>query len=434
MADRDDVLRAVDDCAGELVPWLAELVRCPSVGGTAEENDVQAWLAPQLAALGLDVDHWLLPLAELRARADFPGVEVERAESWGLVGRLAGSGLAGSAPAGSGATGQSPRSLMFNAHVDVVPAGSLDTWAGGRAYSGEIVGDVLHGRGACDMKAGLAAAYWAVVALVRAGARLRGDLLLAFVQGEEDGGLGTFGLLERGWRADACVIPEPTSLDLVPANAGALTFRLRVPGHATHASRRLEGVSAIEKFWPIWSALQALEADRNADTDPMLARWALPYPLSIGQISSGSWASSVPDLLVAEGRLGVALDEPVEQARRALEQAVDIACQQDSWLRDNPVLVDWWGGQFASGRLAPGSDLVQRVAAAHHAAGGGPQQTWAAPYGSDLRLMNGLGGVPTLHYGPGDTALAHAPNESVPLGEVLTATRTLALLALDVCG
>jgi acetylornithine deacetylase len=441
MADRDDVLRVVDDCAGELVPWLAELVRCPSVGGTPEENDVQAWLAPQLASLGLDVDHWQLPLAELTAHADFPGVEVERADSWGLVGRLAGTGAAGSSDDGSkpapdraGPRELPARSLMFNAHVDVVPAGSLDTWTGGRPYSGEIVGDVLHGRGACDMKAGLAAAYWAVVALVRARVRLRGDLLLACVQGEEDGGLGTFGLLERGWRADACVIPEPTSLDLVPATAGALTFRLRVPGHATHASRRLEGVSAIEKFWPIWSALQALEADRNVDADPMLARWALPYALSIGQVSSGSWASSVPDLLVAEGRLGVALDEPVEQARQALEQAVSVACQQDSWLRDNPVLVDWWGGQLASGRLAPGSDLVQRVAAAHHAAGGAPQQTWAAPYGSDLRLMNGLGGVPTLHYGPGDTALAHAPNESVPLGEVLTASRTLALLALDVCG
>jgi acetylornithine deacetylase len=420
------VLAAVDDCTRELVPWLAELVRCPSVGGTPEENDVQAWLAPQLAGLGLDVDHWQLPLAELSGRADFPGVEVDRTESWGLVGRLAGSDpAAGSAPA---------RSLMLNAHVDVVPPGDLDSWFGGRPFSGEIVGDVLHGRGACDMKAGLAASYWTVVALVRAGVRLRGDLLLAFVQGEEDGGLGTFGLLDRGWRADACVIPEPTSLDLVPANAGAVTFRLRVPGLATHASRRLEGVSAIEKFWPIWSALHDLEQARNVDADPLVARWTLPYPLSIGQISGGSWASSVPDLLVAEGRLGVALDEPVEDARRALEVAVEQACRRDVWLRDHAVAVEWWGGQFASGRLAEGSDLADRVAAAHRAAGGGPQDTWGAPYGSDLRLMNGLGGVPTLHYGPGDAALAHAPNESVPISEVITATRTLALLALDVCG
>ena len=164
-----------------------------------------------------------------------------------------------------------------------------------------------------------------------------------------------------------------------------------------------------------------------------MGRWALPYPLSIGQVSSGSWASSVPDLLVADGRLGVALDEPVEQARAALEQAVAAACGADPWLRDHPIEVEWWGGQFASGRLVPGSDLAERVASAHRAAGGGRQETWGAPYGSDLRLMNGLGGVPTVHYGPGDAALAHAPNESVPIPEVLTATRALALLALDIC-
>ncbi len=420
MADRDALLAAVDDSADDLVAWLAELVRLPSMGGTPEENDAQAWLAPQLAELGLEVDHWALPLAELGARADFPGVEVDRTQAWGVVGRMPGSG--------------GGRSLMLNAHIDVVPPGEPDTWHGGLPFDGLVTGDTLHGRGACDMKAGLAAAYWALVALRRTGVSLRGDLLLASVQGEEDGGLGTYALLDRGWRADACVIPEPTGLDLVPANAGALTFRLRVPGRATHASRRLEGVSAIEKFWPVWTALQELEHQRNAGSDPLLARWALPYPLSIGEVRSGTWASSVPDLLVAEGRLGVALGEPVDQARAALEQAVAAACERDAWLTDHPVEVEWWGGQFAPGRLLPGSDLAARVTDAHRAAGGGPQQTWAAPYGSDLRLMNHLGGVPTLHYGPGDAALAHAPDESVPIPEVLTATRALALLALDVCG
>ena len=96
------------------------------------------------------------------------------------------------------------------------------------------------------MKAGLIAAHCAVQAVRRSGVRLRGDLLVASVQGEEDGGLGTYATLRRGWTAHACVIPEPTDLALVPANSGALTFRLRVHGHATHAARRTEGVSAIE--------------------------------------------------------------------------------------------------------------------------------------------------------------------------------------------
>jgi acetylornithine deacetylase len=417
------VLAQVDAGLGDAVALLTELVATPSIGGTDPEHEIQARLARDLHAVGLDVDHWRLPLDDLLARPDFPGVEVDRREAWGLVGRLAGDG------SGEG------RSLLLNGHVDVVPIGDPGAWSRPDAFSGRVSGDTLSGRGACDMKGGLVAALLAVQAVRRSGVRLRGDLLLACVPGEEDGGLGTYGMLDRGWRADACVVPEPTGLDLVTANAGALTFRLRVPGRATHASRRTEGVSAVEKFLPVWAALQRLEGRRNRDVDPAMARWPLAYPLSVGRISAGDWASSVPDLLLAEGRLGVALDEPVEHARAALEDAVAEACAADPWLGTHPVGVEWWGGQFASGRLPTGSDLADRVAAAHAGVtGGGVPGRWGAPYGSDLRLLTGLGGIPTLHYGPGDAVLAHAPDESVPISEVATAARTLALLALDICG
>jgi acetylornithine deacetylase len=240
-------------------------------------------------------------------------------------------------------------------------------------------------------------------------------------------------MLARGWRADACLVPEPTGLDLVPANAGALTFRLTVPGLATHASRRTEGVSALEKLLPVLAALDRLEEARNAQVDPLMSRWPIAYPISIGKVQAGDWASTVPDLLVAEGRYGVALDEPVEVARAALEEAVAQASNADPWLREHPVQVTWWGGQFASGRLPADSDLVEEMARAHRAAGGGRQGTWGGPYGSDLRLLNGAG-IPTLHYGPGDSKLAHAADERVPVADVALATRALALLALDVCG
>jgi acetylornithine deacetylase len=414
------VLAEVDGAAEAAEQRLAQLVRVPSVGGTDPEHEIQAVLAAGLAELGLETDHWRLPLPELLADPDFPGVEVERDEAWGLVGRLAGRG---DGPA-----------LLLNGHVDVVPVGDPAAWSTPDPFSGRVVDGELHGRGACDMKAGLVSALAAVAAVRRAGAPLRGDLLLACVPGEEDGGLGTFATLRRGWTADACVVPEPTGLQLVTANAGALTFRLRVPGLATHASRRTEGVSAVEKLVPLLAALQRLEAARNADVDPLMARWPLAYPLSIGRVHAGDWPSSVPDLLVAEGRLGVALDEPVEAARAALEAAVAEASAADPWLRRHPATVEWWGGQFASGRLAAGSDLGERVGAAHAvASGAGTPERWGAPYGSDLRLLAGAG-IPTLHYGPGDAVLAHAPDERVPLADVHTAARTLALVALDVCG
>jgi acetylornithine deacetylase len=413
------VLDAVDADDDAMVGLLAELVRVPSVSGSEAENHLQARLATLLQAEGLEVDHWRIPLAETLAAPGFPGCEVPRAEAWGLVGRLAGQS-------------QGP-SLLLNAHVDVVPPGDPGAWTAD-PFGGQVEGGTLYGRGACDMKGGLVAALAAVRALRRARVPLGGDVLVACVQGEEDGGLGTFAMLRRGWRADACVIPEPTGLDLVPATAGALTFRLRVPGRAAHAARRTAGVSAVEKLWPVFRALRALEQERNAEVDPLMRRWEVAYPIEVGVVRGGDWASSVPDLVVAEGRLGVALDEPAGAAREALEAAVAEACRSDPWLAGHPVGVEWWGGQFASGRTPAASPLVAAVRRAHAAVSDRAQDTWGAPYGSDLRLMTGLGGVPTVHYGPGDAGLAHGPDESVPLEEVRTAARALAVLALDLCG
>ena len=417
------VLDEVDAYADSMLGILRQLVEIPSISGTDAENEAIAAVARIYADHGLDVDHWRIPLDEITARPDFPGAEVDRHEAWGLVGRLTGRRSGG---------GDAP-ALMFNGHVDVVPPGDRRQWSTD-PFEAHVAGGRLFGRGSCDMKAGLVAALWATEGIRRSGVLLKGDLLLAAVLGEEDGGLGTYSTLARGWTADACVIPEPTGLDLVPANAGALTFRLLVPGKAAHASRRTEGVSSIAKFLPLFDALEGLEARRNRDPHPMAARWDIAYPLSIGTVHAGDWASSVPDVLIAEGRIGVAIDEPVEHARAELEHAVRVACDADPWLRDHPATIEWWGGQFASGRLSDDSDLLDRVRRAHAAVGGNAQEAWLAPFGSDLRLMTGIGGVPTLQYGPGDVALAHAANESVALDEVRTAARALAVLAVEMCG
>lgn len=419
---RDRVLGYLDEHRSEIVADLVELVRIPSISGTDEENEIQHVLAGRLTELGLEVDSWPIPLAETLAAEDFPGVEVERGEGWGTVGRRAGRGD------GAG------RSLMLNAHVDVVPPGDLGTWGEAGPFGAAIRGGDVHGRGTCDMKAGLVASLWVVRACTDLGVPLVGDLLLGTVIGEEDGGLGTYALLRRGWRADACVIPEPTSLDLAPGTSGALTFRLTVTGLAAHASRRLSGVSAIEKFVPVFAALRRLEARRNEVKHPLLSGWELPLPIELGMVRSGEWASSVPDVLTADGRLGVAIGEDPADARRALTEAVARACDDDPWLRTHPVAVEWWGGQFAPGLTDADADILRVVRDAHRAVSDRPQATWGTPYGSDLRLMTNLGGIPTVHYGPGDAALAHGPYESVPVDELLTATRALALVTLEQCG
>ncbi len=411
------VLAAVDEA--ELLRMLVELVQVPSVTGSAAESELQHRLARQLAELGLEVDLWSMDLAELRSMADFPGMEADRVEGWGLV-----------AWTEDGEEDQPP-ALILQGHVDVVPPGDLRRWTTD-PFRAHVSGQALQARGACDMKAGVAAMLGAVKALRRAGVRLRRRLALHLVVGEEDGGLGAFATLCRGHRGQACLIPEPTSETLITAAAGALTFRLRVSGRATHGSSSYAGASAVDAYLPLHLALSSLEARRNRDVDPLMREYPVAYTISVGRLQAGDWASSVPDLLLAEGRLGVALDENPAHARRELELTLREACRADPWLRTHPVEVEWWGGQFESGRLPPGHWLEGLVAKAVQDLYGAPPRTRGAPYGSDLRLYAAQG-IATLHLGPGDVRLAHGPNEEVPLLEMVRVCRALTLTVLRCC-
>lgn len=161
------------------------------------------------------------------------------------------------------------------------------------------------GRGACDMLGGVAAVLAAVRALRAAGVTLHRPLAVHLVSGEEDGGVGAFATLGAGHRGAACVIAEPTGGAVIPANAGSLTFRLEIPGRAAHGSTRTLGESAVDHLEPVLVALRALEARRNAGFGGLFAHLDLAAPLSVGVLRAGDWASTVPDLLVAEGRYGV---------------------------------------------------------------------------------------------------------------------------------
>jgi acetylornithine deacetylase len=410
------VLGYLDEDA--LVETLAELVRVPSVAGSDAEIDVQDLCAERLREYGAVVDRWDIDLDELAEDPWFPGTEAERDKAVGVVGTI---------------SGEDTPALVLQGHLDVVPPGDPETWQGSDPFSAEIRGRAVYGRGACDMKAGVAANLAVVRTLQAAGIRLEQPLGVHCVVGEEDGGLGAFATLRRGHRADAAVITEPTGGRIVTATAGALTFRLEVAGRSAHGSMRREGVSAVEAFLPIYEALSRLEAERNTEPDPLFDS-DLPYALSVGMVNSGDWASNVPDKLVAEGRLGVQLDEDPRQARLAFEDAVTEASIKDPWLRENRPIVTWPGGQFASGRIDPEHPLVDEVITSVVHTGGPRPSLGAEVYGSDLRLYAGIGGIPTLHYGPGDIRFAHGPMEQVDLDEVLQVTRALIVLTLRRCG
>ena len=410
-------LDAVDSDA--IVSDLLELLAVPSVGGADAEADIQQVLSKRLDRLGMDVDLWQLDLPTLSATPGFPGVEVDRTEAWGLVGTRSG---ASERPA-----------LVLQGHVDVVPAGDRAKWRSD-PFDPSVVGGRVHGRGACDMKAGVVANLAAMSAIARSGVRLRDGVALHLVVGEEDGGLGAFGTLARGHSGDACIITEPTSGTLITAAAGALTFTLEVEGRATHASTPYAGASAIDAYLAIHWALAELQAERNAVVEPLMREYPVPYPLVIGRLRAGDWSSSVPDLLVADGRLGLRIEEDPAAARRQLEAKVAEVSAQDPFLRDHPPVVRWSGGQFAGGHLPAVHPLRELVQDAHgDVTGEPPLRERGAPYGSDLRLY-AAGGIPTLHYGPGDVRLAHGPDESVEVDEIVRVAETLVLATLRSCG
>ena len=418
------VLDAID--AVWLLSRISDLIEQRSLSG--HESAAQGKVAERLRRLGMEVDEWAIDLDEVRRHPAY-SEEVVRAEAVGVVGALGD---------GDGPT------LIFNGHIDVVPPGDEALWSCS-PWRATVSGGRLCGRGAADMKGGLGCALAAVKALQDAGARLRGRLLVQSVVGEEDGGVGTLAAILRGHTGDGAVVMEPTSLAVLPVQAGALSFRVTVPGLAAHGCVRDEGVSAIEKFHVVHSALLELERRRNdAVGHPLLAGPRLPIPLSIGRVRAGEWASSVPESLVCEGRYGVAPGEELATARADFEAAVAAAAQADPWLREHPPLVDWFGGQFEPAEVPADHPLIATLNGAYGAsgagaalpggAGGDPVRIGAATYGSDARLLTNHGATPAVLFGPGDVRASHRPDESVAVTELVAAARVLALTALRFCG
>jgi acetylornithine deacetylase len=411
------VLDAID--MDGLLAFLCELVAIPSLDGSPEELAIQRRVAGWMQQYGLETDVWELNFDTLCQHPQFSW-EVERASGLGVVG-MVGEDRGG-------------RSLIFNGHVDVVPAGDPANWRY-PPWRGTITEGRVYGRGALDMKGGLCCALFAARAIYDAGVQLNGRLLIQSVIGEEDGGCGTLAAVLRGHRADGAVVVEPTELRVAPAQAGAHNFRLTVPGLSAHGCVREEGVSAIEKFIPLHQALLELERARNtAHVGPLFARYRLPYPLCIGKVAAGNWASSVAESLVAEGRYGLAVGEDIAAARSQLEAAVARATQADPWLREHPPVVEWWGGRFDPAGIPADHPIVSTVVTAFGDITGTPAILEGMTYGADMRLLVNAGQVPTVLFGPGDVRQAHRPDEFVPVADLESVTRTLALTALRFCG
>jgi acetylornithine deacetylase len=398
---------------------LEALVRTPSITGSEE---AVAEVAGRLAGeTGATVETHSPDPAAIADDPDFPGAEMERRALPIVAARLG-------RPGG--------RRLILQGHLDVVPPGDPATWTVD-PWGAQVRDGTLYGRGACDMKGGVAAILGALRAMAATGRadRLDGEVIGLFVPSEEDGGQGMLAAIREGFVADAAIVAEPTELDVVIAHAGAITFRLTVPGRAAHASKRREGVSALDKLQVLVRALEADETARNAaERHPLMTPLGLPYPTIIGKVSGGDWASTVLDRVVAEGRYGVRLGQTWRDAEADLRACIGEACAADPFLRDHAVGLEITGGRFSSAEVPADHPLPVGVADVAEQVTGRRPLLVGEPYGADMRLLVNEGRTPTVIFGPGRVDVAHAADEHVPLDQVFTCAQVLAAWALRELG
>ncbi|MEE6451234.1 peptidase [Gottfriedia acidiceleris] len=400
------------------IDLLKQLVMENSVSGN--ESKAQAIVLEKLRELDLDLDVWEPDLKEMKEHPYFISTRDSFTGSPNIVATLKGT---------SGG-----KSMILNGHIDVVPEGNIQQWTY-PPYSATVVDNKLYGRGATDMKGGNVALILAIEAIKRSGITLKGNVYFQSVIEEESGGAGTLATILRGYTADGVIIPEPTNMKFFIKQQGSMWFRLKVKGKVAHGGTRYEGVSAIEKSVLIIQQIQKLEQLRNQRiADPLYDGVPIPIPINIGTINGGTWPSSVSDLVTLEGRFGVAPNEKLEDAKIEFENWIDHIKNLDDWFVENPVEVEWFGARWVPGTVEADSELVKTLQRNYLETMKQNPVVEAAPWGTDGGLFTQILNIPMIVFGPGETKVAHYPDEFIDLDQMFLAAEIIACTLIDWCG
>jgi acetylornithine deacetylase len=414
------ILDAVAHGFEDQIAFTEALIRFPSRRG--REKAAQAFLADALASRGYRVDSFAIDVARIRDHPGFSPVTVDYADAVNVV--------ATHEP--RAATG---RSLILNGHMDVVPEGPLDMWTVSPPYEPKRVGDWLYGRGAGDMKAGIAANLFALDALRRLGCQPAARVHLQSVVEEECTGNGALACLVEGYTADAAIIPEPEDEKLVRANTGVLWFEVYVSGHPVHVRDAGSGANAIEASFRVIESLKRMTEDWNAEKTRYRHFEDLDHPINfnVGRIEGGDWASSVPAWCRLSCRIAIYPGDDPKQRAAQIEAHLARELAGDPFLGNRlPTIA--YGGFFAKGYvLEEGSDAEAALAAAHRRATGAELESFVSPSYLDARVFVIYAGMPCLVYGP-VTRNIHGFDECVSLSSIRRVTGAIALFVADWCG
>ena len=323
--------------------------------------------------------------------------------------------------------GKSKRSILFNGHIDHMPAENEDNWCI-PPLSPAVIDNRITGLGVADMKAGLMASVMATALLKDAGISLPVTVKYASVCDEEGGGHGSLCAAMSGVKADAVVVCEPTNYELIVAHMGWVFFQVEIEGIAVHSGLKLAGVNAIEKAGKLMNAINELEH-----------RWLLEYkhPLlppsssNVGVIYGGEAGSTIPDYCCFKTCVHylpnlMSHEQVVEEYTGAILRC----CEGDEWLKDHKPKISVYqtGNPF---EMELGHPFVGAFKDAYRKATGIEVKLAGSPAGCDSRTWHNIVGCPTLQYGPGSLEQCHAVNEYVTVEQYLDAIKIYANLILE---
>ena len=413
-----EVLDAVAGEAAWMEDLLVALVEAPTVLGAEEQG--QRIMEQAFRDCGLAVRSVPLDADALRA------ADGASPFSWDVAGKR--SVVADWESRG----GERGRSLILNGHVDVVPPAAEELWSH-PPFRARRDGDWLYGRGAADMKGGLAAMTGAVRALARAGAAPAAPVQLQSVVEEECTGHGALQCLLDGASADACVITEPHPDHLTVAQVGVLWFHVEIAGIPAHAARASRlGFNAIDAAHGVLASLRDLEARLNADPPPPFDAFEHPINLNPGIIAGGDWPSTVAATCTLSCRIGLYPGQDPGDLREQVEAAVAEAAQADPRLARSPPRVRYDGFACEGAAVDPAEPVVTVLGDAYARLHSERPALEATTATTDARHFV-RAGIPAVCFGPRGERI-HGIDERVSLRSVTETAQVLGLFIRDWCG
>ena len=409
----------IDQHKDDMISFLQTILRIPSVTGS--EAAIQEFLAQYANSMGATVDKFVPSLEELRTHPAFVNSELPYENRPNVVATIPGSG--------------NGKSLLFNGHVDVIPEGAEENWLHG-CWSGDIEDGKIYGRGASDMKSGIAAMTMAVKALQECGIKLKGDVILEYVMDEELTGNGTLACVMKGYKADGCICCETSSMCVQPGSIGRIWFNIRVKGKAAGIQQRYNGINAIDLGYIVTKAVSEFEKVRLAKIKhPLYPDIISSIPCMIGQFESGSYASAFPDSCLLKGSMATVPGENSSEVKNEFVQFIKETCaKESSWLAQNPPEVIFTG-YFAEPAETPVDAPIVTALKDEFTQVMKKEPVISGRQGAaDIRHLNQYGNTPSVIFGPGLTEQMYANNEWVYVEDYLNAIKILSRTIMRWCG